>query len=159
MHTAFLLMPERFSEQQLYHCISGLSYAGDIRMSLAENPDKVANIVRGSMPHFKTLYSRFLDSPQSSGLLGSFSCSPSEDGARAIQQDMCPKARKSIASTLPFLAHLPADQRIDPVAIQNVLRKTVSRSSRIQSAKGPLTAGALTAVRYGLRKVGKRFLR
>lgn len=36
--------------------IASLSYMGDIRMGVAENPNKVANIVRGSWREFLELY-------------------------------------------------------------------------------------------------------
>ncbi|KOS20461.1 Mitochondrial translocator assembly and maintenance protein 41 [Escovopsis weberi] len=57
VRTALLLMPERFSESDLYNTIAGLSYLGDPRMALpTENKRKVSNIVENNMVHFRRLY-------------------------------------------------------------------------------------------------------
>lgn len=41
LHAAFLLLPDIFSTQELYEKIVSLSYNGDIRMKIAEDPHKV----------------------------------------------------------------------------------------------------------------------
>ena len=58
------LLPPNFSELDLYLQITSLSYEGDFRMGIAENPNKIENIVRGnnSLPRFQSLYRPFLDS-------------------------------------------------------------------------------------------------
>ena len=38
LRCALLLLPERFSEQQLFRTVAGLSYLGDWRMQVGENP-------------------------------------------------------------------------------------------------------------------------
>ncbi|KAF3933282.1 hypothetical protein ABW20_dc0108812 [Dactylellina cionopaga] len=62
LRVALLLLPEQFTEQQLYHTIAGISYMGDPRMNLfTENPHKVANIVANQLPNFRRLYSPLVD--------------------------------------------------------------------------------------------------
>ncbi|TKA80731.1 hypothetical protein B0A49_01148 [Cryomyces minteri] len=57
VRTALLLLPETFTETQLYTAIAGISYMGDPRMSLpTENPCKVSNIVTAQLANFRTLY-------------------------------------------------------------------------------------------------------
>ncbi len=58
LSAALLLLPERFTEGRLYETVAGLSYAGDFRMAIAEDPSKVRNIVRhGDSPlRFRALY-------------------------------------------------------------------------------------------------------
>lgn len=57
VRAALLLLPEEFSEFDLYSTIASISYKGDLRMSLpAEDPEKVINIVSGQIAHFRQLY-------------------------------------------------------------------------------------------------------
>ncbi|XP_054992354.1 phosphatidate cytidylyltransferase, mitochondrial isoform X1 [Sorex araneus] len=62
---AFLMLPESFSEEDLFTEIAGLSYAGDFRMVVGEDKGKVANIVKPNIGHFRELYGDVLQqSPQ-----------------------------------------------------------------------------------------------
>lgn len=57
---ALLLLPERFSEFELWEKITSISYSGDPRMNIpgGENPRKIQNIVRGKnvLDGFRSLY-------------------------------------------------------------------------------------------------------
>ena len=44
--TALLLLPQHFTEEQLYLNLAAISYTGDFRMVVGEDKIKVANIVR-----------------------------------------------------------------------------------------------------------------
>jgi mitochondrial translocator assembly and maintenance protein 41 len=62
LRTALLMLPEKFTERQLYERIAGLSYMGDPRMmyipglGASENMSKVTNIVGAQLPGFRQLY-------------------------------------------------------------------------------------------------------
>ncbi|GFR80388.1 phosphatidate cytidylyltransferase, mitochondrial [Elysia marginata] len=60
VHAALLLLPDMFTEEQLYSTIAGLSYAGDFRMAIAEDSNKVQNIVRPNLALFRQMYGPIL---------------------------------------------------------------------------------------------------
>ncbi|KAL2820598.1 histidinol-phosphate aminotransferase [Aspergillus granulosus] len=62
VRVALLLMPETFTEFQLYSTIASISYMGDLRMALpVEDPRKVNNIVSSQMANFRRLYAPLID--------------------------------------------------------------------------------------------------
>lgn len=73
LRASLLMLPRYFSAVQLYTAVAGLSYTGDFRMVVGENPDKVNNIVAGSLPQFHSLYSPLLSAsfPTVAPVLGS----------------------------------------------------------------------------------------
>ena len=57
LRTALLLLPPKFTEEELFGTIAGISYLGDPRMALpTENKSKVKNIVGNNMANFRRLY-------------------------------------------------------------------------------------------------------
>jgi mitochondrial translocator assembly and maintenance protein 41 len=55
---SLLMLPEHFTEQELYSTIASLSYTGDPRFSVgSEHPDKISNIVTHQLRAFRQLYS------------------------------------------------------------------------------------------------------
>ncbi|EEB08408.1 matrix protein import protein [Schizosaccharomyces japonicus yFS275] len=57
LYAALPFLSEKFQEAELYSTIASLSYLGDVRMSaMAENPQKVKNIVAAQFPLFRKLY-------------------------------------------------------------------------------------------------------
>lgn len=107
LRLALLMLPERFTERQLYERIAGLSYIGDPRMNSflsGENPNKVSNIVRGQLPSFRQLYAPlmnelpnldFNESSTQRDIDGG-----NEDGL-SLQQDMDPVKRGDMVLRLP----------------------------------------------------------
>lgn len=54
--TELLLGEGEFDEEYFYTILAGLSYVGDTRMGIAENPDKVLNIVKGRFDFYQDVY-------------------------------------------------------------------------------------------------------
>lgn len=61
VRVALLTLPEKFSAEELFERIAGISYVGDFRMIVGENPNKVRNIVSAQKNHFHRLYFGLLD--------------------------------------------------------------------------------------------------
>lgn len=99
LRTALLLLPEKFTEMELYNTIAGISYLGDPRMTLpTENPQKVSNIVGNNFVNFYRLYDPLLQA------LPNVSFDTKAKGSefnRNIRQDMDPLRRGNMVRRLP----------------------------------------------------------
>ncbi|KAK4939080.1 Mitochondrial translocator assembly and maintenance protein 41 [Elasticomyces elasticus] len=62
VRTALLLLPEEFTEKELYATIAGISYMGDPRMTIGgDDPRKVENIVKHQLSNFRRLYAPLIE--------------------------------------------------------------------------------------------------
>ncbi len=61
LHTAMLMAPAYFSELKLYELIAGLSSTGDVRVGVAEHPDKIKNLVTPQIAAYRRLYAPYLE--------------------------------------------------------------------------------------------------
>ncbi|KAF8456653.1 mitochondrial matrix Mmp37-domain-containing protein [Terfezia claveryi] len=102
LRTALLLLPETFTEQQLYTTISNISYTGDPRMHLfTENQNKVTNIVTNQLHNFRRLYSPLIDVlPNVDFSRASIGWSDSPQTTN-LTQDMSPVRRANMVCRLP----------------------------------------------------------
>lgn len=55
------MLPERFTLEELYLALVGISYMGDFRMAFGENPNKVANIVQAQRSFLEEIYTPIID--------------------------------------------------------------------------------------------------
>ncbi|KAH0548022.1 hypothetical protein GP486_008236 [Trichoglossum hirsutum] len=106
LRTALLLLPSTFTEQQLYGTIAGISYMGDLRMSLpAENPNKVSNIVKNQLSNFRRLYAPLVENLPNVSFQDPRCSNPHwaddpKTDAR-LEQDMDPIRRGNMVRRLP----------------------------------------------------------
>lgn len=98
LRTALLLLPERFTELELYNTLAGISYLGDPRMTLpTENPQKVSNIVGNNLANFQRLYNPLIENLPNL----SFDSGDSNSFNRLLRQDMDPVRRGNMVRRLP----------------------------------------------------------
>lgn len=146
---ALLCLPAKFERSALFRTIASLSYSGDVRMGVAEDPEKVRKIVDTNEAGFASLYSAPLEH---------FSTIVSPSAGAGYEQDMSGPSTAALLGALPTSAQL-AVQGCSRMAAASLLRAhlaaVVRRATTGQTAKGLFTAGLQNAVRYGLRKVRK----
>jgi len=95
LRTALLLLPEEFSEKDLYYMVSSLSYLGDFRMSVpgGENRNKVKNIVENQLPWFRIMCADLITRLR-------FVHVRSVDDSFMMRQDISPQTRAAVAANL-----------------------------------------------------------
>ncbi|KAH7031620.1 mitochondrial matrix Mmp37-domain-containing protein [Microdochium trichocladiopsis] len=106
LRTALLMLPESFTEQQLYATIASISYLGDVRMAFpTEDPRKVANIVNNNMVNFRRLYVPLIESLPNARFMDPRCSNPDwifdGDATVSLQQDMDPFRRGNMVRRLP----------------------------------------------------------
>lgn len=178
VRAALLTLPERFNERELFQKITGISYAGDPRMSFAENPHKIQNIVSAQQEQFRELYHRLVV-----GLPGVHWAGGN------VEQDASPQARALLLRKLPSNLRVRIDTHYQskdgssssaapaspssPTRDENVFWHKVGAASDLtdvmnsemasivkgpatmQSLKGIVSAGPTKGLRYVGEKVGK----
>lgn len=165
--TSILMLPESFSEEELFLQIAGLSYCGDFRMVIGEDKSKVTNIVKDNVPLFRTLYSNILQEcpqvvykPQQ----GRLEVDKSPEGQfvqlmalpRTLQQQITrlvdpPGKNRDVEEILLQVAQDPDCGAVVNQAIASI----VKISSLTQSAKGIATAGMWKTTSYSVKKLKK----
>ncbi|KAK7206610.1 MMP37-like protein [Myxozyma melibiosi] len=102
LRTALLLLPETFTEHELYSTIASISYTGDPRMQVgAENPQKVTNIVTNQIQHFHRLYAPLIDTLPNLQLSGAYDNISLSSDFISLKQDMDPVRRGNMVARLP----------------------------------------------------------
>jgi len=168
LHTALLLLPERFSLEDFFITVTGLSYTGDFRMVLGENKNKIRNIVTPNFEHFLELYRGLIIKEAPYLYLN--------DTTNMLQQDKSSNAiyhhlyflPKNLMNTIIHSAfklrqYNDMEEMIFKLAtythISNIVAKSISNivghSSKIQTVKGLFTAGVLKSFQYSSRKLKK----
>ncbi|CAK6435566.1 unnamed protein product [Pipistrellus nathusii] len=164
---AFLMLPESFSEEDLFIMIAGLSYSGDLRMVVGENKTKVMDIVKPNVAHFRELYGHILkDNPQvvyeTQQSILEIDKSPEGQFTqllalpKTLQQGIHnimdpPGKNRDVEETLFKLAHDPDCGDVVRLGLSAIVRA----SSLRQSTKGIFTAGMKKSVVYSSRKLNK----
>jgi translocator assembly and maintenance protein 41 len=173
MHAALLLLPESFTEEELYTQITNLSYAGDFRMQFGEDKNKVSNIVKPNIPYFKRLYEKIIESEKqviwhkNDGFLEQYPTHISQFHhlnllPKTVQVNIVEIRRLSGSSGLPdmeeVIRNMAHESHCDDYVAQS-LKKIVKTSSWSQSIKSVFTAGVTKSFKYSMKKVKKMLKR
>ncbi|CAM0873770.1 unnamed protein product [Alopecurus aequalis] len=166
---SLLLLPEEFTEYDLYAQICSLSYMGDLRMLFAEDKDKVKKIVEGSFQPFQLMYRPLLQEYISEGILKA----STNGDQKAFKQDCGVPATNELFSSLPWIIQRKLQGRFtssskempthtvvsskDMAAksVRTVLRCRVMVSSARQAVCGLLASGGAVAAQYLGKKMSK----
>lgn len=162
VHAALLQLPEKFSENDLYTAIAGLSYRGDFRMIIGEDKNKVVNIVQPQIEKFRLLYTPIFKSMSDRLSINS-----------TVEQDKCLDSKLYHLQRLPqnlknILLEHNTNKCYDDNKLQELAKrddvgrivcsgiyKIVFYSSLLQSIKGIPTAGLKKSIVYSYNKLNK----
>ena len=164
---ALLSLPEYFTEEELFQRIAGLSYAGDFRMVVGEDRNKVQNIVSSNFESFQELYRPIL---LNSGQLhfsssGKFHQDQASDVLLSRLMSLPQNLQLKVAQTLegkkdkPLVESALVKASKDKAECSQLVNKGVTaivkRSSITQSVKGIFTAGGRKTLIYSAQKLTK----
>ncbi|CAH8267792.1 unnamed protein product [Arabidopsis lyrata] len=172
---ALLLLPSKFTEEDLYAKICSLSYMGDLRMFFAEDTNKVNKIVKGQFDIFQSMYKPFIEECETKNLLR---FSSAEASHTKLVQDSSLSATRSLVYSLPtsvrslmgkslgekkFVSETGrvmgevciASREEAAKCMGNVMKRRVMVSSARQAVSGFLAAGAINATMYLSQKMRK----
>ncbi|KAB1227498.1 hypothetical protein CJ030_MR1G027437 [Morella rubra] len=172
---SLLLLPPKFTEEDLYAKICSLSYMGDLRMLFAEDRNKVKKIVQGQFGLFQSRYKPFLKEYEVKELLrltssGTHQTHISQDCslslARSLVNSLPPNIRSQMGMKLGQKTRLSESGRIiHEVTIgsreeaANCMRKVLQRKVMVSSARqavsGVVTVGGVKAAKYLANKMCK----
>lgn len=133
--TKLLLGEGEYDEEYFYTILAGLSYIGDTRMGIAENPDKVMNIVKGSFDFYHDTYGSQLNI---------------KDGKVLV----CKEKKDKLPDDLKcFLDSYKGE-------IGNGIRKFLVNKNKSQSTeqtiKGLFTTGPIKSIKYVYQKLKRK---
>jgi translocator assembly and maintenance protein 41 len=138
----------RLADVDLFQRIAALSYTGDVRMRLAENPNKVRNIVLGpgNADRFRRLYEPHIERYVAEQRYGT---------VRRVDSNSFEVVRPiTDAQRATYVADLPSElARVG----DDKLARIVARSSREQTIRNAMASGLFRSVRYLAAKMLKRF--
>ncbi|KAI8375356.1 mitochondrial matrix Mmp37-domain-containing protein [Choanephora cucurbitarum] len=172
VRVALLTLPETFTEEELFVRIAGISYQGDFRMIVGENPNKVRNIVTSQMDNFHRLYYSLLDDlPNVTTLNGGRLQQNNNPRFRGLMVKKLPKTlydkviqqhlryaasnNLSVAEDKSILYEQVAQSEALNSYIDKSLTEIIARTAITQSIKGIFTAGPIKTSRYAGEKLSK----
>lgn len=147
---ACLFCDREVTDKEIYTKLCGLSYLGDARMAIAENPHKVENIVEGSFDKLQEIYP----------LTESYLKKISDDKYYIDHEMLLRKISELPEALLEYLYDNDTsfkDIEMLRINIYEYLTSKNREESRAQILQGVMTNGVIRSIPYALAKVKKRF--
>ncbi|CAB1315640.1 unnamed protein product [Coregonus sp. 'balchen'] len=143
---SFLMLPESFSEEDLFLQIAGLSYAGDFRMVIGEDRSKVANIVKENVQQFRILYNSILqECPQ-------VVYKPQQG---KLEVDKSPEGQFVQLMALPRTLQQRITQLVDPPGKNRDVEEILLQVAQDPDCGSVVQQGLLKSVSYSAKKLQK----
>ena len=176
---SLLLLPEVFSEEDLFKTIAGISYQGDFRMIIGEDKNKVSKIVEPQKEMFRQIYhplvvsvlsevkkhfvydlrNRRYEVPASTAfMIRLIQALPSN-----VRRFFSPKNSETKVSSSNLSHRMLPKDKVVQFKLQvakltlNALQSIVWSSSLSQGIKGFFTTGFVKAIKYCTRKIMKMY--
>ncbi|MBQ9011504.1 MAG: hypothetical protein IJ093_02525, partial [Bacilli bacterium] len=132
-----MLLEKNTKEKDFYISLGSLSYIGDTRMGIAENPDKVKNIVEGRYDFYQAEYGSKLNI---------------ENGNVIITDDY--DIEKMPQELKDYLQNVPKEEL--SVKVREFLTQKNKSQSMAQTVKGIFTTGPVKALKYANAKLKRK---
>ncbi|KAI9206532.1 mitochondrial matrix Mmp37 [Polychytrium aggregatum] len=177
VRVALLLLPSEFTEEELFIAIAGLSYRGDFRMQVGENPHKIRNIVTSQLPLFRAMYQPIIENMPNVNYVQYDNERLQQDEDVKVRGQMLQKLPKSLQERIQtshrwYISRTRTQAQTpigEPLFSQSVvssphfeeyvgkgLARVVGRPALVQSIKGLVTAGPARSAAYVSAKLKKR---
>lgn len=169
VHASLLLLPETFTEKDLYTTITSLSYSGDFRMTFGEDKGKVSKIVTPNLSHFHQLYNHiladtmYLTYNEHTNMFIHYQNEVTRfyhlhHIPRVVLEELLSIRKKLFPNIYPDVEDLVRSTALDSdcaMYVSQSIANIVNKSSWSQSVKSVLTAGLKKSVKYSWSKVKK----
>jgi translocator assembly and maintenance protein 41 len=139
-------------KESIFRMLCGLSYMGDARMKIAENPNKVRNIVKGNWPNLENIYK--FNEPYVKVLTnGLVLISHEQLLAEILELPEC---------MVDYLAETDTDLKDLEMVRKRILEYVIGHNrveSKAQIVEGLKTNGIVKSIPYAISKVKKKLMK
>lgn len=150
MFISLLMSEKKVSLTDILVKLCNMSYAGDTRMAIAENPHKVVNIVKGSKQEFINIYESIIKKY----------AQIKDEMITIIPEKLETKINDIPSSLKEYLLENNVDINDNKIVEKYVLEYLSNinkKESTYQTIKGLKTNGLVRSIKYAYQKVKKRF--
>lgn len=145
----------------IIHAVAGLSYAGDPRVGIAEDPRKVARIVAGQFDVLSSIYVPLLRSLGRASIEDSPAPKTHYQPQTRVRVDVSPLSVQTMAAGLPAILGISPFDTLQSSNRRQLVHCAYARLARwpacVQALLGVVSVGPFRALLYLVRKISRRF--